>query len=113
MTTPTTPPPACDALGAPTAREWARILAAETAHLPEAEALAAEARRHAAAGDWTTAASLWRRASFLVRHTPAGVRWWQESRYADHLAREATEDVAFDRPALRALLGLPADPDAR
>ncbi len=95
-------------IGGPTGRFRQRMLRAESSRLPEARALADRARAAAERSEWVEAASFWRRASFLVRHLPLGIEWRQESRFADQLAREATEEIAFDRPALRTLLGLPA-----
>ena len=104
--------PATDAAtdaGEPSTGERARQRAVQTARLPEAEALADLARGHALRGEWDEAASLWRRAGHLVRGLPFGTRCRAEAFCAGQLAREGTEEIAFDRAALRSLCGLPID----
>jgi len=96
-------------LGHASAGELARQRACQTPLLTEAEALAALAGEHAERGEWAEAASCWRRAGYLVRALPFGRRCKAEAFFAGQLAREAVEEIAFDRPALRRLCGLPTD----
>jgi hypothetical protein len=91
-----------------TRQEWNRILERQLAALPNARAFAESAREHAEAGRWLEAASYYRRAAYPVRHLPIGIEWRQESRFADAMAREEVEDIAFDRGELRRRFGLPA-----